>query len=159
VNVWSVFFDVVAIALVAMLVLAAPKLWRNEAGPWTDDSPPPRSWSGWKRSRAGWRGIVRLLGLAMPLAYVPILLIIVLATLGASGPAFDAVAIVVLGAATVFMVTAMPAVFLFNRPRWLVAPHLRHQPGYIAERFNGTHVEPTPPPARRGQLFTFRRRS
>ncbi len=41
----------------------------------------------------------------------------------------------------------MPCVFLFNRPRWAVVPHLRHQHGAIAE-WSGQQSAPTPEPGK-----------
>ncbi len=117
-----------------------PRFWRNELG-WDPDRPP----SFWRWGLTSWRGLVRTNVLAVPMFLA-----------GAPGYALDSAAIDGSGAGTVVVVSyvigaailggLMPGVFLFNRPRWAVVPHLRHQHGAIAE-WRGKRSAPTPEPA------------
>jgi hypothetical protein len=137
----TIVFDVVLVVLVVLVARRAPKVWRNEIG-YSSDDPPAR----WRWGLASWRGYQRTTAGVFPLIWCPGALLVVASTI--SGPAWvqSLVAVLALVPGAVFVI-GLPAVWLFNRPKWLVAPHLRHQPGAIAEFF-GAHVAPTPPPER-----------
>jgi hypothetical protein len=53
--------------------------------------------------------------------------------------------LLLLGAVGVFIL--IPSVVLYNRPSFLVAPHHRALPGYLAER-RGEPASRVPPPAK-----------
>ena len=57
----------------------------------------------------------------------------------------SALFIVVFGAVAVFLSSLIvgPVVLLFNRPRWLVPPHLRGDPGYLEVRRRGRRTGST----------------
>lgn len=118
-----------------------PRIWRNELG-WDPD----RSPAFWGFDLASWRGLVRCSFLAGPmfLAAAPGY---ALDSAGADG-AWAEILVVLSAAVTVpILFVVMPCVFLFNRPRWAVVPHLRHQHGAIAE-WRGKRSASTPEPAR-----------
>ena len=116
-----------------------PQLWRNERG-WHPDRPP----AYWAWGTAAWRGLVRLTPLSAP-AFLALTPAYGLDAAGADGAVAEIV--IAIGAAVGVVVVGLlaPAVFLFNRPKWAVVPHLRHQSGAIAE-WRGRRSEPTPPP-------------
>jgi hypothetical protein len=114
------------------------RVWRNEwQWAWNPDQVP--AW--WGYGGPLWRGFVRVsplsgasLGL---LALAAVLLSLDHPTIYAVGQGVGFLAVVVLGLAALIV--------LFNRPQSLVAPHLRHQPGALAE-WRGKEVLPTEPP-------------
>jgi len=53
----------------------------------------------------------------------------------------------VFGIAVVANLVALVTIFLLNRPKFLVAPHHRHQKGLLLELL-GRRSAPTPPPRR-----------
>jgi hypothetical protein len=118
------------------------RVWRNEwKWAWNPDQVP--DW--WDYGGPLWRGFVRIspvsgasLGL---LALAAVLLSFDHPTIYAVGQGVAFLAVVVLGLAGVIV--------LFNRPRSLVAPHLRHQPGALAE-WRGQEALPTEPPRPHG---------
>ena len=105
-------------------VLVARKVWGGESG--LDGDVPP-DW--WFLGAATWRGIAR--------AYVatgPFLLLFCAGALAAEvTDAYDAgMAVSVAGLLLGVLVHA--SIVLFNRPKALVPPHLRDEPGALAER-------------------------
>ena len=125
------------IFLVGLVI--GPRIWRNE---WRWQAFRPHevpAW--WMYGGALWRGWLRLtvvawlevslLGISLPLTRLE------------SGPLRTA-GLVAAFLAFAVLLLAVPIV-LFNRPRFLVVPWLRHQPGAIAE-WRGAQVPPTPPP-------------
>lgn len=131
----------VLFASTALILWNAPRVWRNERG-MDADSPP----ANWMWGRPAWRGFVRGVSLVLPLEMT--LLSLTLLTVAISGGDDAGLSMLssVLACFTTFVIIAgHGCAGLLNRPKWLVAPHLRHQPGMIAEIF-GAPVENTPPP-------------
>ena len=102
----------------------ARKVWRGESG-LSGDRPP--EW--WFLGPATWRGVARAY-----IATVPFGLVIVagamIAELGGNEDLGMTIAALALLAGAVVHV----GIVLFNRPRALVPPHLRDEPGALAER-------------------------
>jgi hypothetical protein len=122
-------------------VAVGPWIWRNEwAYAWDPDE-----------GGALWRGFVRITPLGGPLLGLGALA----ALLFASGSAVLYAVGQVVGLAVMAVIALMITVILFNRPRSVVAPHLRTQPGAIGELL-GRKVPPTAAPRHR-PLRTRRR--
>lgn len=135
--------------VVVLIVLAGfglwlfwiPRWWRNEpAWSYDPDRPPP----AWPYGAALWRSGVRTNALAGPVA----LLLAVLYALDASSAGWTRAAFLVAAVPFCAVLGLAVTVVLFNRPRWAVVPHMRHQPGLLAE-WRGARAEPTERPARR----------
>ena len=124
----------------ALLVWRLPLLWRNEIG-WESDRPP--KW--WFLGEAAWRACARLppVGLAASLTGGAYVMSVYLGV--AEGLRY---ALVVPPA--IVMVLGW-SVFLFNRPKAIVAPHHRAQPGALQE-WLGASAPQTPPPQRPTRL-------
>ena len=105
-------------------VAVAPKVWRGESG--LDGNRPPE-W--WFLGPATWRGVARAY-----IATVPFALVVVagamLAELGGHEDAGMALAVAAIAAGAI----VHAGIVLFNRPRALVPPRLRGEPGALAER-------------------------
>jgi hypothetical protein len=131
---------IVILAGLAFLIhglVFGPRWWRNELPGLAyrpDDVP---EW--WPYGGALWRGMLRtpLVGwIAIPLGCA-----------GAGLAQLDGVFAGVggvLALVSVGLVCLMVPIVLFNRPKFLVIPWLRDQPGAIAE-WRGAEVPPTPP--------------
>jgi hypothetical protein len=141
----TIALDAVLVTSLVVTARQAPKVWRNEIGYSADDPPP-----SWLWGPASWRGYHRALTGAALLFWCPAAAAMVAATVSRPGWV-DVLSQVAFGLAGVALLIGVPAVWLFNRPKWLVAPHLRHQPGAIAEFF-GAAVAPTLPPERPSPL-------
>lgn len=128
-----------AVALGLRGAWVLPRLWRNELG-WNPDRPP----AFWVFDLTAWRGLVRASILATPL-FLGIAPGYVLDNAGTQG-GFATGLIVVSVLVAVSLGCVAVAVFLFNRPKWAVVPHLRHQSGAIAE-WRGKRSAPTPAPS------------
>ena len=115
--------------------------WSNTGNALHTDSP-RLIWAG---NLASWRAHVRWTAFCGPLALILATVAIMLVAVGAD----VALAAPLLLAVLLLVIVATPAIIWLNRPKWLVPPHLRHQPGRIAEAL-GDPVRPTPPPVRRG---------
>jgi hypothetical protein len=105
-------------------IAVGPRVWRNEwAYAWNPDEGGPL-----------WRGFVRITPLGGPLLGLGGLASLLLK----SGS--DALYVVgqVVGFAILVVIVLIVTVILFNRPRWVVAPHLRAQPGAIGELLGRT---------------------
>lgn len=133
------------VALGVRGIWVLPRLWRNEQG-WDPDRP-PATWSFgfWSLGVTSWRGLVRcnILAIAIFLFFPPGY---ALDNAGADGTLAEiviAASMAISGALAVMMVS----VFLFNEPKRVVVPHLRHQHGAIAE-WLGEDSAPTPAPTR-----------
>jgi hypothetical protein len=107
-----------------IFLAVAAKVWRGESG--LDGNAPPE-W--WFLGDATWRGVARAY-----IATVPFLLLMLagagIAELGGSEDGGMAVVSVAFAAGIV----VHAAIVLFNRPRAFVPPHLRNEPGALAER-------------------------
>jgi len=133
---------VLAISLVAVGLAACISLWHSMSADrraelarrYHPDEPP-----GWLRFRAGlamWRGWIRL---SPPLTSG--FAIALLATWAGLLLETRWLALVAGGCWT-FLVLAVFGVVLLSRPKWLIEPYLRHQPGLVAELL-GADVPPT----------------
>ena len=139
-TIYEAFITLILVAGGLRGLWIAPRLWRNELG-WDPDHPPAL----WAFGLAAWRGLVRTNIMTIPLFLA-----------AAPGYALDNSGTEAALAQTVIIVSAAvgvtllfilgPAVVLFNRPKWAVVPHLRHQSGAIAE-WRGKRSAPTPAPA------------
>jgi len=119
--------------------------WSNTGNALHADSP-RMIWSG---NLATWRAHVRWTACCGPLALILATVAVMIAGTGASGDAFQLAMLALLLPVVLLVFVASPAISLLNKPKWLVPPHLRHQPGRIAEAL-GEPVRLTPPPVRRG---------
>ena len=136
--------DTIALALApfffAGFAWIVPKWWRNERGLHTDTPPP-----SWPWSLAFWHALCRVW---MPIAITFLIGVppAVVTEFVTAGPVFAACN-VLLAVGAVMMALGWPAVLLFNRPRFLLAPHHRALPGWLAER-RGAPVPPVPEPGK-----------
>jgi hypothetical protein len=124
----------------ALFAWLLPQMWRNVRGLHTDT--PPHG----IRATPAWHAFVRVqpVGQLVFLVIIPPVFVLELV-------AEDSVvgivcrALLLLGGLAAF--TLVPAVWFYNRPSFLVAPHHRALPGLLAER-DGEPVPPVPPPAK-----------
>lgn len=100
----------------------------------------------WTGSLATWRAHVRWTAFCGPLALILATVAVLIAATGTHGALYDFVMLVLLAAVVLLVFVATPAIWLFNKPKRLVPPHLRHQPGHVAEVL-GEPVQLTPAPA------------
>jgi hypothetical protein len=105
-------------------VLVAPKVWRGESG--LDGNTPPQ-W--WFLGDALWRGIARAY-----LATVPFLLAMFAGAAVAEFAGDEDLGMTIAAAALLVGAIVHFSIVLFNRPRALVPPHLRGEPGALEER-------------------------
>jgi hypothetical protein len=119
---------------------ALPQVWRNQRGLHTD-TPPPGT-----RARPWWRAFVRVqpVGEMVFLLGIPPTFVLQLV---AEGSTVGIICRTLIGLAGLAAFTLVPAVWFYNRPSFLVAPHHRKLPGYLAER-RGEPVPRVPPPAK-----------
>jgi hypothetical protein len=115
----------------------ARRLWTNELRRTFDPDVAP---SGWIFGDALWRGWFRV-------AFLGYLVVSLFGLAGllwlVDGETVNLVGGYAAALAVLLMVFAVPIVLL-NRPKFLVVPWLRDQPGAIAE-WRGAEVPPTPP--------------
>jgi hypothetical protein len=112
---------------VLLLIYRIPRIWRGDA---TGLRQKPAAWP-W--GTASWLSYVRVVP-SLPLMLIPVLAVYALRT--ADSARYEGT-----GDATVAMVVALTAsgvgfvivvsIVLINRPKFLVAPHLRGQPGAL----------------------------
>jgi hypothetical protein len=140
-TIGAVAFDVMLVTVGVAFVLWARKLWRNESPAVYTDLPSPR----WAGSLAAWRGWVRVQCFVLPFIFAVFAPVGVLLSTGASGVGIEIVKVVYALVAVAAIVAGF-GVWLLNRPKRLVPPHLRHQPGMIAELL-GERCASTPPPS------------
>jgi hypothetical protein len=122
-----IFEIVVFLAMLVLFSLAITRIWQGRSELDTD-SPPP--W--WPFSVPLWRGVAR----AFPVQAAAVLLLIgggIGASLaGKDSSGYDiGMSIGLVGLLGIFLF-ALPITF-FNRPRFLVPPHQRDEPGAVAE--------------------------
>jgi hypothetical protein len=131
-------FLVLAPPLYVLFVWALPRWWRNERGLHTDTPPPSWIWS-----LAFWRALCRVWG-ALAIIFLIGIPVTIVTFFVSHGLVFDITSVIgaFVGIASVFVV---PSIMLLNRPRFLLAPHHRALPGWIAER-RGAPVPPVPEP-------------
>jgi len=110
--------------LEVIYVLVAGKVWRGESG--LDGDVPP-AW--WFLGDATWRGVAR--------AYIatgPFVLAFFAGALVAEVSDADDAGMAISACALLLGVLVHGSIVLFNRPKALVPPHLRDEPGALAER-------------------------
>jgi hypothetical protein len=118
---------VIFVAILALFALAITRIWQGRSE--LDGSSPP-SW--WPFSDALWRGVMR----AFPVQAACFTLLVgggIGADLaGKDSSGYDiGMSIGLIGLLGIFLL-ALPITF-FNRPRFLVPPHQRDEPGALAE--------------------------
>lgn len=129
-----------AVGLCPTVVWWSRKSWRNQAPALDANAIAP----GWAAGPRAWRGLVRIQA-AMPVTmlYSAVAGAVDTTLIGPDptppGWAVPAYLLMLVGLA------AMTTIFLFNRPKFLVAPHLRRHPGYVLELL-GRAVPTTRPP-------------
>jgi hypothetical protein len=125
---------------VAFLAWLLPRVWRNDRGLHTD-TPPPGT-----RAKPWWRAFVRAqpVGAMVFMAIIPPTFLLEFVS---EGSTVGIVCRALIGLAGLAAFTLVPAVVLYNRPSFLVAPHHRKLPGLLAER-RGEPPPPVPPPAK-----------
>jgi hypothetical protein len=124
----------------ALLAWGLPRVWRNERGLHTDTPPPPT------RARPWWHALVRVQPVASMVFLLGIPPTFVLEVV-AEGSTLGVICRILIGLAGLAAFTLVPAVWFYNEPSFLVAPHHRKLPGLLAER-RGEPVPPVPPPAK-----------
>lgn len=136
----EVVFLILAPPFLALNIWLLPRWWRNERGLHAHTPPPDWPWSG-----AFWRALVRIWG---PLGYVILEAIpaTIVTMFVSEGLLFD-ITLAITGIVGWAGILVLPSVWLFNRPRFLLPPHLRPLPGWLAER-RGAPVPPVPEPAK-----------
>jgi hypothetical protein len=125
---------------VAFFVWLLPQVWRNGRGLHTDTPPHGVHAGPW------WHAFVRTwpVGAMVFIAIIPPVFVLELVD---EGSAVGVVCRVLIGLAGLAAFTLVPAVWFSNRPSFLVAPHHRALPGFVAER-RGEPVPHVPPPAK-----------
>jgi hypothetical protein len=127
-------------AYFGLFVWLLPQWWRNERGIHPQTPPPDWPWSG-----AFWRSLVRLWG---PVTYVCLVGIpATIVTIFVSEGLLSDITLAITGIVGWTAIFVLPSVWLFNRPRFLLPPHLRALPGWLADR-RGAPVPPVPEPAK-----------
>ena len=117
-----------------------PLFWYHRSSYW-DHSP---SW--WGPNQALWRGCVRAMpawtigGLFLALAAVSGATLTPHAGDSAAGRIALAIPLALVGACALFFVMGVGAILL-NRPKVVVPPHLRDEPGVFADRANRRQAE------------------
>lgn len=107
-----------------IFALVARKVWHGESG--LDGDVPPE-W--WFLGDATWRGVARAY-----IATAPFVLLFFAGALVAEVTDADDLGMAVSAGALVLGVLVHGSIVLFNRPQSLVPPHLRDEPGALAER-------------------------
>lgn len=138
--------DAIALAcapfLFCLFAWFLPQWWRNERGLHTGMPPPSRS-----SSTTFWHAVVRTWG-ALAISILTAIPPAVVTEFVTDGPVY-ALCNALLGVVALMWLFVIPSVWLYNRPRFLVAPHLRAMPGWLAER-RGAPVPRLPEPAKPG---------
>lgn len=101
------------------------RLWRNE--PTKYDAQP----EAWRGGSALWQAYRRTIPLLVLLAFPVIGGGLVMGIAGGPGNPVGEVARVVLVGASMLVLMLIPMVTAFNRPGFLVPPHLRNEPGLL----------------------------
>jgi len=121
-------FSIVTFVVVYFLV--AGKYWRGEEGEPNDIAP-----SAWPFSRAHWNGVVRSYVAVGPFIAVFVGVGLVgLVLEGRLSPAQDDLVWAISGGSLLVALLIMGGVILWNRPKFIVPPHLRGAPGLLEAR-------------------------
>lgn len=125
---WGAIFLFSALFMAVIFVLVGRKVWNGESE--LDGDFPPADWPFGKPS---WRGAARSYTAAAPCLVLILLAFTAQELLGTETAAGDVALVVgtVLGLGALLIVASITP---FNRPRLLVPPHLRSEPGLLAER-------------------------
>jgi hypothetical protein len=126
---------------IPLLVGSAFLFWHYATGLWRNASPmhPDRVAPWWPYGAISWRALLRVNTLASAMMLALAITAIVLSIEGKTAQAVGGG----LSLFTIALLVPCLSVVFFNRPRFLVPPHLRHQPGAFAE-WRGKPVRPTP---------------
>jgi len=110
---------IVCFVAFALSLVIGPRIWRNK-------------WDyAWDPAGGGamWRGFVRITPIGGPVLGMTGLVAVIHWLGDGRQTASFAVASVI----WVAMLVVVGTIVLFNRPKWMVAPHLRRQPGAVGE--------------------------
>jgi hypothetical protein len=124
----SVFDWLLFLAFAALAVggaIGVRHQWQGESGIWKHL---PAWWPWGEPAFKGWRRIAPL-GLATIAVSDVIFLLGELGIYNSDGPGFWAAALLILLLFILFLLATTVA--FYNRPHWVVAPHLRHEPGIV----------------------------
>jgi hypothetical protein len=141
VGVGDVLLELFLVAITVTGVALLPRMWRNDAGFHSDQPHPVWPWG--KRT---WRAMTRCVPLCFPIFAIGAVWYPIDLSIDQDGTAHE-IGTYVFGIPIVANLVALVTVFLFNRPKFLVAPHHRHQKGLVLELF-GRRSAPTPAPRR-----------
>jgi hypothetical protein len=119
----------VAALLLAMWLVGAPRLWRGEADV---DEPPP----AWPFGATSWRGVIRSFIVCPPLIGLALAGAALAELTGADDLGMTLGVIGLVGSVALHV-----PILLFNRPKALVPPDLRNQPGALREWRHKTDPE------------------
>jgi hypothetical protein len=118
------------VTFVVVYALVAGKYWRGEEGEPNDIAP-----SAWPFSRAHWNGVVRCYVAVGPFVAVFVSAGVLGARFeGTLSPALENLIFVVGGGSFLVMMCIYAGVILWNRPKFIVPPHLRGAPGLLEAR-------------------------
>ena len=135
-----------------LMAYMLPGWWQNKRGMHAD-TPPASA----RYSPATFRAFVRAWP-CLAIGFLVCIPLFVAFKLAADGSALEVTLETITGLACVlFWFILAPAIALWNRPSFLVAPHLRRLPGWLAER-RGARPDPVPVPANPPPQVLARRR-
>jgi hypothetical protein len=141
VSVGDVLLELFMVAMTVVGVLVVPRIWRN-AGGFHSDQPHP----AWPWGKRIWRAWIRCVPLCFPFFPIGAVWYPIDLSIDQEGTAHE-IGTYVFGIPIVANIVALVTVFLFNRPKFLVAPHHRHQKSLVLELL-GRRSAPTPAPRR-----------
>jgi hypothetical protein len=123
---FAVVMTAVTVVYVPYLIWRWPVIWEKPS-PVFDQ---PLAW--WVWGEALWRAYVRVLPVGSAV-FAVLMVALVPAIYGIGGDAGLVISVAVAVLDLAAWVVLMATIALFNRPRSLVPPHLRQQPGAVAE--------------------------
>jgi hypothetical protein len=118
---------IIGIVFLVAGIYLGPRVWRGETE--LDGSDPP---AAWPLSEVVWRGVVRSAAAWWPL-WALFFFAGALASDAPSGSTRQTVGMLTGLVALLLAFAIHIPVLLFNRPRWIVPPRLRDEPGALAE--------------------------
>lgn len=125
---WAVLFLLASLFFAVIGAAASRKIWRGESALVPEVTP---EW--WLLGAGAWRGLTRALPAIVPFGVLTFLAMTVQELVGvetAEGDlALAAAGLVVFAGLLVYL-----SITLYNRPRFLVPPPVRRQPGLLEER-------------------------